>query len=149
MKNTFIAFLESMKPVNPVLIENAISGFNICFESETVPDTEYLLFLKYYPKSNNKEFNELKTKFPHFYEEIMQKVHNKENGIPVIGNDGNEREFLDSMDGTYDSLADDFALYRKFYNDNTTTRQQFNNFVADYPEKHKIRMEKIRRSLHQ
>ena len=145
MKNTFISFLESMKSIKPALIEHAINGFNICFESETDTDSEYLLYIKYYPKSNINEFNEIKNKWPHFYKEIMQKVHNKENGIPVIGNDSTEREFIDSMDGT----EDEFSLYRNFYNDNTTTRKQFNNFVADYPEKHKIRMEKIRRSLHQ
>ena len=47
MKNTFISFLESMKSIKPALIEHAINGFNICFESETDTDSEYLLYIKY------------------------------------------------------------------------------------------------------
>lgn len=97
----FKQFVESMRAVNPVLVESVIRGYELCFENENITDDVlFAEYLKHYPNSTREEFETIKRTAPGIYRDIKATLVSLATGKPIIANDGTERAFPFAMDGT-------------------------------------------------
>lgn len=104
MNTTFAIFLNSLRTLNPVLVESVAAGYKLIYENgndaEITDDVLFAEFLKQYPNSTREEFDSIRITAPGIFSSIRADLIKLATGTPIIGNDGSERAFPFAMDGT-------------------------------------------------